>query len=90
MRGDLMADKKQVGTITHFFPKISVAVVEVSGELKEGDRVEIEGKGGSFEQSVASMQVEHKPVEKAEAGNAVGMKVDQPVKEGAKVFLLSE
>ncbi len=82
-----MAEKKQVGTVTHFFPKINVAVVEVSSELKAGDKVEIEGKEGSFEQKIASMQVEHKPVEKADPGMAVGMKVDQAVKEGAKVFL---
>ena len=87
---DKKADKKQVGTITHFFPKISVAVIEVSAELKTGDKIEIEGKEGKFEQEVSSMQVEHKPVETAEPGSAVGMKVDQPVKEGAKVFLVGE
>jgi len=78
---------KKIGKITHFFPKISVAVVELEGSLKTGDTIEIEGHGNTFEQKVESMQIEHQPVSSAKKGDAIGLKVLQPVKEGDVVFL---
>ena len=80
-------EKKRIGKITHFFPKISVAVVELEGKVKIGDTIEIEGHGGSFEQKLDSMQVNHVPVKDAKKGDAIGLKVLQPVKEGDVVFL---
>ncbi len=80
--------KKLVGKITHFFDKIGVAVLELEGSLKVGDKITIETAAGddSFTQEVSSMQVEHKSVDKAKAKDSVGLKVDQPVKENSKVF----
>ncbi len=80
--------RKAVGKITHFYPNISVAVVELSGTLKTGDKISIEGHGSSFEQEVESMQIEHEQVETAKKGEAIGMKVEQPVKENAIVYLV--
>lgn len=85
-RGEKMPE--QIGKIVHFYPKISVAVVELSGTIRIGDRIKIEGHGKSFEQEVASMQIEHKPIEEAKAGQAIGLKVEQPVKEGDIVYKL--
>jgi putative protease len=82
---DKKADKKVVGKVVHFYPKISVAVVELTKGLKVGDKIEISKNEETFEQTVGSMQVEHKQVEKAKAGDAVGLKLDNPVKEGATV-----
>jgi len=83
-------EKKLVGKITHFFPKISVAVIKLEGELKVGDKISIEGHGNSFEQNVDSMQVEHKDIETAKPGDDVGMKTAEPVKEGDQVFKVVE
>ncbi len=83
-------EKKKVGKITHFFPKISVAVIELEDELKQGDTIEIEGHGKSFEQKADSMQVNHQPVDSAKKGDAIGMKVSENVKEGDVVFLKTE
>jgi putative protease len=80
-------DKKRIGKITHFFPKISVAVIELEGNVKAGDTIEIEGHGGSFEQKIDSMQINHVAVNAAKKGDAIGMKVIQPVREGDVVFL---
>lgn len=77
--------KKQIGEITHFYPKINVAVVKLSGKLKKGDKIAIEGKN-NFEQTVESMQVEHKDIEEAKPKDDIGMKMDQEVREGDKVF----
>ena len=79
--------KREVGKITHYYNKIGVAVVELTGTLKIGDRISIEGKS-NFEQVVSSMQIEKKDVSEATAGQAIGLKVDQPVKEGDKVYVI--
>jgi putative protease len=79
-------DKKLIGKITHYFPKIGVAVVELSGDLKVGETITIEGKLGSFDQTVSSMQIEKADVPAAKRGQAIGMKVEQPVKEGDMVY----
>ncbi|MBW2966010.1 hypothetical protein KY342_02825 [Candidatus Woesearchaeota archaeon] len=82
--------KQEIGKVTHFFNKISVAIVELSGSLKNGDKISIEGHGKVVEQIVDSMQVDHKPVEEAKKGDAVGMKTAEPVKENDKVFKVTE
>ena len=81
-----MADIK-IGKITHYFDKISVAVLEVTDNpLAIGDKIKITGHDNDVEQEVASMQVEHKNVKKAAKGDIVGLKVEQPVKEGSEVY----
>jgi len=75
-----------VGKITHYFDKIGVAVVEVLAPIKVGDQIKISGHGNEFTQEVTSMQIEHEQVQEAQKGQTVGMKVDQPVKEGDEVY----
>ncbi|MCX6777151.1 MAG: translation elongation factor-like protein [Candidatus Micrarchaeota archaeon] len=82
-------EKKLVGKIAHFFGKIGVAVVDLSGELRNGDRIAIEGPGGVVEQVVDSMQINKEPVESAGRGESVGLKVDSKVREGDVVYILS-
>ena len=81
----MMTDTK-VGTITHYYDKIGVAVVEVLAPIKVGEKIKISGHDKEFEQVISSMQVEHQNIEQAKKGEAVGMKVDQPVKEGDEVY----
>ena len=76
----------QVGQITHFFSKISVAVVELTAPLSVGERILVKGPSTDFEQVVESMQVEHKNIQKAEAGQSVGMKMAELVKERDIVY----
>ena len=80
----------QVGSISHYFAKIGVAVVKLSGELKVGDKIAIARRDGTrFEQAVASMQIEKAPVMSAGKGTAVGMKVAERVHEGDAVLRIS-
>ena len=76
---------KKVGTVTHYYGKLGVAIIKLSGTLKVGDRIKIEN-GVEFEQTVDSMQIEHEQVEKAKKGDIIGLKVPQKVKEGATVY----
>ena len=79
----------RVGKITHYYDKISVAVIELEGALSEGDTIRLSGHGNEFTQPVSSMQIEHENIKKAKKGDAIGLKVDQPVKEGDEVFKVS-
>lgn len=79
----------RVGTIVHYFDKIGVAVLELSGTLAVGDTIRISGHGAEFTQPVDSMQIEHERIPEAKKGQAVGLKVTQPVKEGDEVYRVS-
>ena len=76
----------EVGRVTHFYPKISVAIVELKAPLNIGDKILIRGATTNFEQTVESMQIEHKNIEKAEAGQIIGLKVKERVRENDKVY----
>ena len=84
--------KTLVGEVAHFFGKINVAALKMSGKLKVGDKISIEHKDGSvvLEQTIDSMQVEHKNVDSAKAGDAVGLKVESSVRENDLVFKVTE
>jgi putative protease len=75
-----------IGKVTHYFSKIGVAVIELTGTLSVGDTIHIKGATTDFTQEVTSMQVEHKEVETASAGQGIGMKVDEPCREHDIVY----
>lgn len=77
---------EEVGYVTHFYPKISVAIVEVTKELNLGDSIVIEKGNTRVEQTVESMQIEHTPISQAKPGDVIGLKVNERVPVGAKVF----
>ena len=78
---------KPIGLITHYFSNIEVAVINLTTSLKDGDTIRIVGgQETDFEQEVGSMQIEHKEIKSAKKGDSVGMKVDEKVHEGYKVY----
>ena len=79
---------RKVGKVTHYFNKIGVAVVELTDTLKEGDKIRIKGSTTDFEQVVESMQIEHEQVKEATAGQSIGLKVKERVREGDEVFVI--
>ncbi len=81
---------KEIGRISHFFDKASVAVVELSKGLKVGDKVQIKGTTTDFSQKIDSMQVEHEKIEKAKKGQSIGLKVKERVRPNDRVFLAEE
>jgi len=76
----------EVGKITHFFSKICVAVIELKKPLKIGDTIAVKGPTTDFEQPVDSMQIEHENVKEAKAGQSIGLKVAQRVRETDVVY----
>lgn len=85
-----MAEEKIVGKIIHFYTNIGVGIIELSDELKTGERIHIKGSNTDFEQSVDSMQVEHQDVQSAKAGDSIGLKVSEKIREGDEVFKIME
>jgi putative protease len=85
-----MVEKKLVGKIVHFYPKISVAVVYLEDTIRVGDKISIEKESGSFEQVIDSMQIEHQNINEAKKGQSIGLKVIDKTREGAQVFKVIE
>ena len=81
-----IAGKKLVGTITHFFDKISVAVIKVNAPISVGDEIAIEGPQTNIKMKISSMQVEHEAIKSAKKGDDIGMKVPSPVRAKDQVF----
>ena len=80
-------DEELVGKVVKFFSKPSVAAMEItSGTLRVGDRIRIKGHTTDLEETVDSMQIEKESIEEAEPGFLVGIKVNDRVREGDKVF----
>lgn len=79
---------KKIGTITHYYGNIGVAIVDLSGKLSVGDKVKFGDDKGGFEQTIGSMQIEHKDISSAKKGDMIGIKVDEKVSEGVEVYLV--
>ncbi|MCR4404770.1 MAG: translation elongation factor-like protein [Candidatus Acetothermia bacterium] len=79
---------EEIGRVTHYFSKIGVGAITLSGELKLGDKIRIKGATTDFEQLVESMQIEGQPVERAGAGDSIGLKLKDRAREGDAVYKL--
>ena len=82
--------REKVGKVTHYFGRISVAVLELSSDLKVGDSIHILGHTTDFEQVVRSMQIEHEYIQAVGPGDDVALKVARKVRQGDTVYKISE
>jgi putative protease len=80
----------QIGKVTHFFDHINVATLALTETIRVGDTVHFLGPSTDFKQEVASLQIEHKAINEAKAGDDVAMKVTQQVHPNDKVFRITE
>ncbi len=77
----------KVGRVTHYYDKLGVAVVELDADLAVGDTIKfVRGGEDLFEQKVDSIQIEHEKRESAKKGEAVGLRTEKVVKDGAEVY----
>ncbi|MEO0293292.1 MAG: hypothetical protein ABIN61_03600 [candidate division WOR-3 bacterium] len=83
-------EEKKIGVITHYFGKISVGIIELSGPLRVGDTIHIKGAHDDFVQKVETMEIEHKAVASADKGDLVGIKVTNKVHPKDEVYLVVE
>jgi hypothetical protein len=75
-----------IGQVTHFYRKICVAVLSLAKPLQVGDVVHIAGYTTDFCQEVHSLQIDHRPVERARPGDDVALRVEDRVREGDTVY----
>ncbi len=78
------------GRITHYFNRISVAVVSLKCELKPGDTIHVVGRNTEFTQQVSSMEIEHRRIFAAGAGTEIALRVMEPVYKGDCIFKVVE
>jgi putative protease len=76
----------EVGTITHFYGKVSVGIIKLAAALKVGDTIHVKGAHDDFTQDVESMQIEHTNVPSAQKGDEVGIKINSRVHPNDKVY----
>lgn len=81
-----MAEEKLIGKITHYFGNIGVGIIGLTDSLRVGDKIHIKDSATDFEQTVNSMQVDHKDIGEAKSGDEVGVKLEQKVREGDSVY----
>jgi len=80
----------QIGRVTHYFNKIGVMAIELTGDLEIGDTIHVKGHTSDWTQDIVSMQVEHDSVEKAGPGDSIGIKVDGHAHEHDVVYKVTE
>jgi translation elongation factor EF-1alpha len=75
-----------IGTVSDFFAHPVVAAIELTASLKVGDKIRIKGHTTDLEMTVESMQIEHQTVQEAKAGDSIGVKVSERVRDGDTVY----
>ncbi len=81
-----MEDEREVGKVTHFFTRASVAAIMLTAPVAVGDTLVFRGATTDFEQAIGSMQIDRQNIEQAEAGKEIGVKVQDRVRQGDTVY----
>jgi translation elongation factor EF-1alpha len=85
-RRAIMKEEK-IGEVIKFFTKPSVMAVKITtGELKVGDTIRIVGHTTDLREVVGSIEVDNNKVERAAAGDFVGIKIADRARAGDEVF----
>ncbi len=82
--------EQEIGTVSDFFAHPVVAAIELTGTLKTGDTIHIKGHTTDLEMAVESMQIDNAPVEEATAGDSIGIKVPERVRNGDTIYKVTE
>jgi putative protease len=83
--------EEKIGVVEHFFSNVSVAAIKITeGELKIGDTIHFVGAHTDFKLKISSMQIDRNPVKTVKKGDAVGIKVQDKVREHDIVYKIPE
>ena len=83
--------EEEIGQVDHYYSHAHIAGIALKhGKLRLGDRLHIKGHTTDFEETVASMQVEHLDVREAQSGMQVGIPVHEKVREHDRVFIIHQ
>jgi hypothetical protein len=79
-----------IGTVTHYYNHIGVAVLALSDPIKINDMVHFLGSSTDFYQKVYSMEIEHHKIQSAEPGVEVAIQVTDCVRRGDEIYRVEE
>jgi putative protease len=80
-----------VGEVTHYYGKPMVAVVDLSGEISNGDKIEVKGATTEFVMTVEGIRNDaEEPVEVGNAGEKVAFKTPEKARPGDKIWLIKD
>ncbi len=82
--------EEEIGRITHYFNKIGVAAIELTGNLAVGDTIHVKGQTSDWTQNIDSIQIEHASVDGAGPGDSVGIKVESHAHEHDTVYKVTD
>ncbi len=82
--------EQAIGMVSDFFARPVVAAIELKAGLRVGDTIRIKGHTTNLEMAVESMQIKNVPVEEANAGDSIGVKVTDRVRKGDTVYKVTE
>ena len=83
--------EEEVGTVVKFFAKPSVAALKIEkGSIKKGDILHYKGHTTDFTEEIASMEIDNQSVDEAKAGDLIGIKVKDRVREKDIVYKVVE
>jgi translation elongation factor EF-Tu-like GTPase len=80
---------KEIGSVIHFFGRINVAIIYLKDSISIGEKIAIIGPNTNIKQTVESMEIEHTKVNQATAGQSIGMKVKDIVREKDTVYKIN-
>lgn len=81
--------EEAIGIVTHYYSHLGVGVVQVNkGSIRTGNTVHIKGNTTDVTQKVESMEYEHQHTDQAGAGQSIGLKVDDHVRQHDIVYLM--
>lgn len=78
--------EQEIGAVTHYFDKPKVAIVKLTGPVAVGDQLRFHGHTTEFTENVTSMELDHKKVESAKAGDEIAIQVVGRARQHDKVF----
>jgi len=79
-----------IGSVTHYFSQVHVAAIIVKkGIVRVGDTLYFKGHTTRFKHKVDSMQINRQPVEVAQKGDEIGIRVNKRVREHDEVYKIS-
>lgn len=76
----------EVGHVSDYFARVGVAGIDLTGALKVGDTIHVVGHTTDLQQVVGSMEIDHQPVPDATAGQSVGVKMQERVRRGDRIY----
>ena len=76
----------EIGKVDDFFARPVVAGITLTGTLNLGDKIHIKGHTTDLELTVTSMQINNVNANTAKAGDAIGIKLNDRVRPGDKVY----